>query len=597
MTPEILVIGSPSLDQLHIHGRPVPSAGGAGMYTALAAARSGAAVTLYGLKPDPVPDLLRPVAERLKVWVGPVVAPADMPRFEIRHQGDQAEYLNFSIGAEARMRPEDLPADLSRYDAIHVIPLGDSELQLRFLRACRARGGTFLSAGTFLGDIQVKPDAVRQVMEIADVFFMNEAEAACVFGSLEGAEAKPGKLLFITLGRQGALVLQGGFQTRIPAAPADILDPTGAGDTFCGAALADIAGGHHPLMAARMAAALAAEEITAVGPAALLRGDPAPGVPLDAGVEIDAARVWSVAEVLGGLSEAGPFDFTGADYAPGGHPLAMEFFFVSTLQQFSFWEARDGKYDLPMIAPLDGVTLKGSAYLYHSYLRPLAADPEFFSPERQARLSAQELLAVYRADDGADPMPAFDLHLKMARQYGRDMLALGLTPREIVRRANASETPLKTFLRILDQVGGYREDPLRKKSTLLALILNQRPENFLRIGADEAPKPVVDYHAMRSALRSGMVVVRDNDLEKRLAERRLLTPAEEWRVRFAVYRVQEQVARLSGKPIGAVDWFFFNYMRAHCPEMSVPVCGECALDGVCAKRVDLFQPVIRTTFY
>jgi endonuclease III len=72
---------------------------------------------------------------------------------------------------------------------------------------------------------------------------------------------------------------------------------------------------------------------------------------------------------------------------------------------------------------------------------------------------------------------------------------------------------------------------------------------------------------------------------------------EEWAVRFAVYRAQEQVARLSCKSIGAVDWFFFNYMRSICLEMSEPLCPQCALNGICAKYKHLFQPVIRTTFY
>jgi hypothetical protein len=267
------------------------------------------------------------------------------------------------------------------------------------------------------------------------------------------------------------------------------------------------------------------------------------------------------------------------------------------LQQFSFWEEKDGRYSQPMIAPLDGVMLKGSSYLYHSYLHPMEADPVFFSPSRQADLTAEELLAVYRADDGADPMPAFDLHLQKAREYGKDMLALSLTTQDIVDQANASKTPLKTFLMLLDHISGYKEDPLRKKSTLLALILNQRPEAFLRIAPNETPKPVVDYHAMRSALRTGMVGVVDERLEKQIAERRLINSDEEWAVRFAVYCVQEEVARLSGKSIGAVDWFFFNYMRSICLEMSEPLCPQCALNEVCAKRKHLFQPVIRTTFY
>jgi ribokinase len=595
--PKILVIGSASLDTLFINDQPIPSAGGAGMYTAMAAHRAGATVSLYGLRPNPVPEVLAPMQIRLGEWLGPVVPPDRMPHFTIRHQGDKAEYLDFKIGAESLMDPEDLPHDLSSYDGIHVIPLGDSEVQHRFLLACRERGAKFLSAGTFLGDIHEKPQAVKRVMEIADAFFMNEEEAICIFGSLENAQAQSGKLLFITLGRDGALVLQGRHSTRVPACQAVVMDPTGAGDTFCGAVLAGVLNGAHPVLAAREASLLAAHEVEGIGPASLFDNGFPLELPLDPRVSLDAPQIGVLSAVLKSVSEASPFNFTGSDFPPAGHPAALDFFFVSTLQQFSFWEEKDGAYSHPMIAPLDGADLKGSSYLYHSYLRPLIKDPDIFSPVRQANLTSEELLAVYRSDDGRDPMPAFDLHLQQARLYGQDMLDLKLTPQAILAQANSSDSPLKTFLMLLDRVAGYKEDPLRKKSTLLALILNQRPEAFLRIKPDETPKPVVDYHAMRSALRSGMVRINAPELEHKIASRRLVNPDEEWAVRFAVYRAQEQVASQSGKSIGAVDWFFFNYMRSRCLEMSEPLCGQCALNAVCAKRKHLFQPVLRTTFY
>ena len=595
--PKILMVGSASLDILIINDQPVSSAGGAGMYTAMAAHRAGANVSMFGLRPEPVPEVLAPMQIRLEEWLGPVVALDQMPHFTIRHQGDQAEYLDFKIGAESLMDPEDLPDDLSSFDGIHVIPLGDSEVQRRFLLACRERGARFLSAGTFLGDIREKPQAVRRVMEIADAFFMNEEEAVCIFGSLENAQTQPGKLLFITLGRGGVLVLQGLHGIHVPATPAAVVDPTGAGDTFCGAALAGVLSGAHPVMAALVASLLAAREVEAVGPTALFDDGFSLDLPIDPRVTLDDPQISMISEVLKTVTEASPFDFTGSDFPPAGHPAALDFFFVSTLQQFSFWEEKDGAYSQPMIAPLDGADLKGSSYLFHSYLRPLIKDPDFFSPARQANLTPEELLAVYRSDDGADPMPAFDLHLRQARLFGQDLLDLQLTPQSILTQANASDSPLKTFLMLLDRVAGYKEDPLRKKSTLLALILNQRPEAFLRIKPDETPKPVVDYHAMRSALRTGMVRISDPELEQMIATRRLVNPDEEWAVRFAVYRAQEKVAELSGKSIGAVDWFFFNYMRSRCLEMSEPLCEKCALNAVCAKRKHLFQPVIRTTFY
>ena len=593
----LLVIGSPSLDRLHFEGKSVDSAGGAGMYTAMAARRSGAQVSLFAPRPHPMPAPLQPVADRLHAWLGPIVAPSAMPHFEIGHDGDKATYIDFCMGAESDLQTSMLPLDLSTYDAVHIIPLGEAKKQQVFLHACRVRRARFISAGTFLQDVRELAETVRTNMGLADVFFMNEEEAACLYGSVEQAKTYPNKVLFITLGEKGALVVQGDYHTRLPAVPAQRLDPTGAGDTFCGATLAHLLTGAHPVLASRNAMALAACEIEQVGPAALFVNEPPPAVPLDERVRIDQQQVERISRVIQNVPDAAPSDFVGDDFPPVGHPAALDFFFAGTLQQFSFWETRNDRYSHPLIATIDGQQLKGSSYQFRAFLRPLHADPAFYTPARQANLTRQELLTLLQADDGSHPMPAFDLHLQQAQQYGCDMLAQSLTPHKIILRAQNSATPLKTFLDLLDHIGGYKEDPLRKKTNLLALCLNQRPERFLPFGKDENVQPVIDYHCMRSALRIGLVDVVDQQLQQKLAARQIVSEDEEWAVRYAVYQMQQQVVAVSGKPLGAVDWFFFGYMRSHCPEMSEPVCRECAADPVCAHRTGLFQPVIRTTFY
>jgi hypothetical protein len=206
------------------------------------------------------------------------------------------------------------------------------------------------------------------------------------------------------------------------------------------------------------------------------------------------------------------------------------------------------------------------------------------------------LHAVLRADDGSDPMPAFDLHLAQANAYGRDMQVLGLTPARIVAQANASARPLQTLMMQLDQIGGYKEDPLRKKSSLLALTLNQRPEGFFRFGPGEDVQPVIDYHLMRSCLRIGLIDINDAQLQRSLAARSQIGADDEWAVRYAAYRAIERLVALSGRSMGAVDWFFFG-ARRRCPEMTEPDCPACPVDTLCAHRRELFQPVIRTTYY
>jgi ribokinase len=99
---------------------------------------------------------------------------------------------------------------------------------------------------------------------------MNENEATGLFGSMAQACTGAAALLFVTLGAQGALVIAGQERTHIPGQRVTEIDPTGAGDTFCGATLAGLARGASPLSAARRAAVLAAQTVSAIGPAALL---------------------------------------------------------------------------------------------------------------------------------------------------------------------------------------------------------------------------------------------------------------------------------------------------------------------------------------
>ena len=77
-------------------------------------------------------------------------------------------------------------------------------------------------------------------------------------------------LLFITFDKHGVIVIEGDQATPLPADAAIELDPTGAGDTFCGATLAGLARGDNPVTAATNATVLAARQIEHVGPAFLM---------------------------------------------------------------------------------------------------------------------------------------------------------------------------------------------------------------------------------------------------------------------------------------------------------------------------------------
>ena len=170
------------------------------------------------------------------------------------------------------------------------------------------------------------------------------------------------------------------------------------------------------------------------------------------------------------------------------------------------------------------------------------------------------------------------------------------------RRANWSRRqpprarPLRSLLSLLDHIGGYREDPLRKKSALLGVILRQRPEHALPGAPDDDAPPIVDYHVQRTCLRTGLVIVDDPELERTLRSRHVLTPADEDAVRRAAFEAVGELVERSGSDMGTVDYLLFQ-MRHRCPESSPPHCAACPADPACQHRTELFQPVLRTTAY
>ena len=527
-----LIVGGASLDTLEGSDDFVP--GGAGMYTAMAARRSGADVTLYAPRPVPMPDELLPVNDSL-TWLGPTIPQADLAHFEIHYDDDRAIYVQARFGTEDSLSTEELPLDLSDFAFVHIIPLGDIRHQLKILRICRERGARNISAGTALDLINAQPEVANEIVSEADILFMNEAEAIRLFGSMSAVNARPDQLIFVTQGRDGASVIQGNTITTLAATPTIAIDPTGAGDTFCGSTLVAIAYGRHPVVAAQLAMPLAAEMIKHIGPSALLRDAPPPPAPADARVQINPSQIQKVAALIRSSQEIAAFPFTGPDLPAVDHPAALDFFFASTLQQFGFWSHTDGRYARPLVAHLDGEERKGAFYLFRAYCRWLEKDPEMLTPAAQAKLGKTDLLEVLRDDQGDDPVPAIDLHLSLAQDYGRDMLALGYTPNSLLEKVNVSAEPMNALLAELDRIGGYKEDPLRKKAALLGIILQQRPEVFLRADGQDAP-PIVDYHVMRSCLRIGLIDVLDADLQTRLEGRMLLSAADEWAVRSSCVR-------------------------------------------------------------
>jgi ribokinase len=270
--PEILIIGGVTLDRLHFGGRSAEMPGGAGLYTALAAARAGAEVTLFAQRPALLPAALQPIDQIIR-WIGPLIRMEELPRLEIvHHGGGRAELKRADWGAQPSLSVAMLPAQISSYQIVHIAALGPSRKQLEFLDFLRAETRARLSAGTYGMAAHGETDLVRRLLSKSDLFFMNENECRALYGAPEKVPAGSGQKIFVTMGAYGAWGITPKQRLHIPAKTADELDPTGAGDTFCGAVLAVLLQGAGLTTAMERGVQLAAAVVQGVGPEKLMAG-------------------------------------------------------------------------------------------------------------------------------------------------------------------------------------------------------------------------------------------------------------------------------------------------------------------------------------
>ncbi|HEU4352355.1 MAG TPA: sugar kinase [Burkholderiales bacterium] len=189
-------------------------------------------------------------------------------------QGHVFSYLR-SGSAASRIRPEDLP-DLSKASVVHASGISMAISQ----SACDTVLAAFSKARTISFDsnlrLKLSPLARARAMigaaaAMADYFFPSIEDARELSGTesvdenLGWAHGLGAKTVFLKLGPQGVVVSDGNRSERITGINVKAVDATGAGDCFCGAALARLAAGDSIWEAARYANAAAALATTGFG--------------------------------------------------------------------------------------------------------------------------------------------------------------------------------------------------------------------------------------------------------------------------------------------------------------------------------------------
>ncbi|MFC4821129.1 ribokinase [Dokdonella ginsengisoli] len=273
----ILVAGSANLDFV-VRAPHVPAPGetvlggefrtfpgGKGANQAVACARAGDASTrmLLALGADafaaPIEQSLRDAGVALHVQRSQT-QPTGTAFICVSDRGENA--ITVAPGANSALRPQDLPP----LDGVgHLLLQLETPLDsvAAYARAARAAGvGVVLNAAPAQA-------LAKELLADVDVLIVNEGELAVLAGAGDSIEANLARIdvpcVIVTLGERGCIARVGGQTLRQPAFAVEVVDTTGAGDTFCGALVAALARGGAMADALREACAASALACTRMG--------------------------------------------------------------------------------------------------------------------------------------------------------------------------------------------------------------------------------------------------------------------------------------------------------------------------------------------
>lgn len=246
--------------------------GGKGANQSVAAAKLGSRVAFVGCVGD---DSLAPTIVSALDGVGVDTSwlrrvpdvPSGIALITVAEDGENT--IAVSPGANARVAPADIEAAAPVLSGA-AVTLVQLEISLDAVTAAvRAAGGR----------VVLNPAPARELpadlLASVDVLVPNRSElgvlarapepstpdeAAALAATLAGPRA-----VVVTLGADGALVVEGGKATHVPATEVTAVDTTGAGDAFCGALADGLARGENLVAAAEWAVRVAGVSTTRWG--------------------------------------------------------------------------------------------------------------------------------------------------------------------------------------------------------------------------------------------------------------------------------------------------------------------------------------------
>lgn len=269
----IRVVRLPSAGETVTGGTFAQHQGGKGANQAVAAARLGAQVTFVGAVGDD--EYGR-------------AALADLRREGVGVAGSQVAGLSTGVALIA--------VDDNGENQIAVAAGANAFVDAALVDSALSDGSMTVAGGVYLANFEIADDALLAGARIAAAAAMtivinpaparelpatllalrpilvpNEGEAHALTGENEPLNAarllsaRSGAPVVVTLGPQGAVVVDEGAAEHVSAPLVEAVDTTGAGDTFCGALAAELAAGASLRRAVRFAVHAASSSVTVPG--------------------------------------------------------------------------------------------------------------------------------------------------------------------------------------------------------------------------------------------------------------------------------------------------------------------------------------------
>jgi len=253
--------------------------GGSVTYVSVAAARLGARVSVISKVGKDFPAEYRNWLQRNNVDLSGLrqAEAGATTRFSLEYQATWERRLQLKARAPP-ITASDIP-DSFRARAIHVAPIAD-ELSTDAVKKLRKSAPTlsldpqgFVRDFTARGIVRLKSWTDPSLMELVDVYKSSSDEIRVVTGTPNIRQAARKildygvKVVVVTQGMRGStLLFDETFFNVPPCNPRKLVDPTGAGDAYIGAFLAEYIRSEDPLWCACVGSASASFVVEDIGP-------------------------------------------------------------------------------------------------------------------------------------------------------------------------------------------------------------------------------------------------------------------------------------------------------------------------------------------